>query len=199
MPHGAAGHPGTVRLPADRGLQPGLRREAVACATARASGRHRADRACDGAGHDAGGTAPPGGADLGQRAFPVDGVEHGARRDVSARARRRTRCLCRGERGAEQRGPRGAAGDRAARRICRPLAGPAAPRAPIIAPMNRWALVLLASITGSVFAQPNGIVLVAKPGMADPNFSETVVLVTWTEEGTTVGLVLNRPSAQRLV
>jgi putative transcriptional regulator len=65
--------------------------------------------------------------------------------------------------------------------------------------MSRWALVLLALIAGSVFAQPNGIVLVAKPGMADPNFSETVVLVTWTEEGTTVGVVLNRPSAQRLV
>ena len=65
--------------------------------------------------------------------------------------------------------------------------------------MSRWALVFLALVAGSVFAQPNGIVLIAKPGMPDPNFSETVVLVTWTEEGTTVGVVLNRPSVRRLV
>jgi len=35
--------------------------------------------------------------------------------------------------------------------------------------------------------------------MPDPNFSETVVLVTWTEDASTVGVVLNRPSVRRLV
>lgn len=35
--------------------------------------------------------------------------------------------------------------------------------------------------------------------MPDPNFRETVLLVTWTEDSATVGVVLNRPSAQRLV
>lgn len=63
----------------------------------------------------------------------------------------------------------------------------------------RWALVVLALVAGNVLAQPNGILLVARPGMPDPNFSETVVLVAWTDEGTTVGVVLNRPSARRLV
>jgi len=59
--------------------------------------------------------------------------------------------------------------------------------------------VFLLLVAGGVFAQPNGILLVARPGMPDPNFSETVVLVTWTEDQSTVGVVLNRPSVQRLV
>jgi putative transcriptional regulator len=63
----------------------------------------------------------------------------------------------------------------------------------------RWALVVLALVASSAFAQPNGILLIAKPGMPDPNFSETVVLVTWTEDVSTVGVVLNRPSVRRLV
>src|SRR5438874_1320215 len=63
----------------------------------------------------------------------------------------------------------------------------------------KWSLVFLLLVAGGVFAQPNGILLVARPGMPDPNFSETVVLVTWTEEQSTVGVVLNRPSVQSLV
>lgn len=63
----------------------------------------------------------------------------------------------------------------------------------------RWALVLLLAAASSAFAQPNGILLVAKPGMPDPNFSETVVLVTWADDASTVGVVLNRPSPHRLV
>ena len=59
-------------------------------------------------------------------------------------------------------------------------------------------MVLLLAAS-SVFAQPNGILLIAKPGMPDPNFSETVVLVAWTEDSSTVGVVLNRPSVQQLV
>ena len=65
--------------------------------------------------------------------------------------------------------------------------------------MSRWLLVCLAIFTGTALAQPNGILLVAKPGMPDPNFSETVVLVAWTEDASTVGVILNRPSTQRLV
>jgi putative transcriptional regulator len=64
--------------------------------------------------------------------------------------------------------------------------------------MRRWFL-LLASIAGPVLAQPNGIVLVAKPGLPDPNFSETVVLVARTDDDATVGVILNRPSVRRLV
>src|SRR5438105_229249 len=47
-------------------------------------------------------------------------------------------------------------------------------------------------------AQPNGIVLVAKPGLPDPNFSETVVLVTYSDEGNPVGVILNRPTTLKL-
>jgi putative transcriptional regulator len=35
---------------------------------------------------------------------------------------------------------------------------------------------------------------VAKPGLADPNFRETVVLVSQTPDGGTVGVILNRPT-----
>ena len=59
-------------------------------------------------------------------------------------------------------------------------------------------MVLLLAAS-SAFAQPNGILLVAKPGMPDPNFSETVVLVAWAEDSSTVGVILNRPSMQQLV
>jgi putative transcriptional regulator len=43
----------------------------------------------------------------------------------------------------------------------------------------------------------NGIVLVAKPMLADPNFREAVVLVTQAPDGSTVGVILNRPTQQR--
>lgn len=38
------------------------------------------------------------------------------------------------------------------------------------------------------------MLLVAKPGLADPNFSQTVVLVSQTADGGTVGVILNRPT-----
>lgn len=64
--------------------------------------------------------------------------------------------------------------------------------------MKRWLLLLLGLLALQVCAQPNGILLVAKPGLPDPNFSETVVLVTRGEEGNTVGVILNRPTGQRV-
>jgi putative transcriptional regulator len=48
-------------------------------------------------------------------------------------------------------------------------------------------------------AQPaNGLLLIAKPDLRDPNFSETVVLVTQAEDGGTVGVILNRPTKLKL-
>ena len=44
---------------------------------------------------------------------------------------------------------------------------------------------------------PNGVLLVAKPGLADPNFRETVVLVTQAEDSSTVGVILNRPTSKQ--
>ncbi|TMG42120.1 MAG: YqgE/AlgH family protein [Chloroflexi bacterium] len=69
----------------------------------------------------------------------------------------------------------------------------------IMTRMNRWSLLLFACMAGPVLGQPNGILLVAKPGLPDPNFSETVVLVARTDDGATVGVILNRPTVRRLV
>ena len=65
--------------------------------------------------------------------------------------------------------------------------------------MLRAAALLLAPAAGSVVhAQQdlpaNGIFLIAKPTLADPNFAKTVVLVTQTENASTVGVIINRPS-----
>jgi putative transcriptional regulator len=46
--------------------------------------------------------------------------------------------------------------------------------------------------------RPNGVFLEAKPGMQDPNFSETVVLVTQTDDAGTVGVIVNRPTPLQL-
>ena len=45
--------------------------------------------------------------------------------------------------------------------------------------------------------KPNGLLLVAKPGLLDPNFRETVVLVSQATDGSTVGVILNRPTPRR--
>lgn len=44
---------------------------------------------------------------------------------------------------------------------------------------------------------PNSLLLVAKPGLLDPNFRESVVLVTQAPDSSTVGVILNRPSAEK--
>jgi len=41
------------------------------------------------------------------------------------------------------------------------------------------------------------VLLVAKPGLADPNFRETVVLVTQTADSSTIGVILNRPTPRK--
>ena len=63
--------------------------------------------------------------------------------------------------------------------------------------MKQFILALLFP-AACALAQPSGIVLVAKPGLPDPNFSETVVLVTRTDEGNPVGVILNRPTTLKL-
>src|SRR3954452_5107137 len=64
--------------------------------------------------------------------------------------------------------------------------------------MKRWLAILALLVAAPLGAQPNGIVLVAKPGLPDPNFSETVVLVTHSDEGNPVGVILNRPTTLKL-
>jgi putative transcriptional regulator len=64
--------------------------------------------------------------------------------------------------------------------------------------MKRFlALVLLSFSTGALAQAANAILLVAKPDLLDPNFRQTVVLVTQTEDASTVGVILNRPTARR--
>jgi len=44
----------------------------------------------------------------------------------------------------------------------------------------------------------NGVLLVAKPSLTDRNFSQTVVLASQTEDGGTVGVIINRPTTLKL-
>ena len=64
--------------------------------------------------------------------------------------------------------------------------------------MSRWAVLAAFFLAAGAWAQPNAILLVAKPELVDPNFSRTVVLVTHTSTGDTVGVVLNRPTRLKL-
>lgn len=59
--------------------------------------------------------------------------------------------------------------------------------------MLRAFIVFCASIVVSQASWAQGFLLVAKPDLSDPNFAQTVVLATPTEEGVTIGFVLNRP------
>src|SRR5262245_11706145 len=67
--------------------------------------------------------------------------------------------------------------------------------------MARWCAILGLLVAAAAAAQgeepPNAILLVAKAGMPDPNFRETVVLVTQTADSSTVGVILNRPTGER--
>ena len=68
--------------------------------------------------------------------------------------------------------------------------------------MARWpALLLVLAATLAAAQEPqtaNGILLIAKPGLPDPRFSETVVLVTRAPDLQTVGVILNRPLRMKL-
>jgi putative transcriptional regulator len=60
-------------------------------------------------------------------------------------------------------------------------------------------LLLAASIHATDVPLANGVFLVAKPGMADPNFRETVVLITEPEiGGGPIGVIVNRPLDTKL-
>ena len=71
--------------------------------------------------------------------------------------------------------------------------------------MSLRLLFVLAALLGSapeVSAQrvetPNGVFLVATPALLDPNFRHSVVLVTQTPDGGTVGFIVNRPGGRSL-
>jgi putative transcriptional regulator len=65
--------------------------------------------------------------------------------------------------------------------------------------MTRWLALFALGISFCACAQtqhepPNGVLLIASPGLGDPNFRQTVVLVSQTRDGNTVGVILNRPT-----
>ncbi len=64
--------------------------------------------------------------------------------------------------------------------------------------MRRAAALLYLLLAAPAGAQPveppNGVLLVAKPELLDPNFRQTVVLVTQSRDSSTVGVILNRPT-----
>ncbi len=73
--------------------------------------------------------------------------------------------------------------------------------------LARLCLLLWCAMAGTALAadetvpqreEPNGALLVAKPGLLDPNFMQTVVLVTQRPDGSTVGVILNRPTQLEL-
>lgn len=66
--------------------------------------------------------------------------------------------------------------------------------------LTLFAITTLFLDPAPAIAQPdaNAVLLVAKPGLQDPRFSETVVLVTRTPELQTVGVILNRPLRLKL-
>ena len=70
-----------------------------------------------------------------------------------------------------------------------------------ISPSRLFALLLAGLLLAPVAAQheqpPNGLLLVAKPGIADPNFARSVVLVTQAPDYSTIGVILNRPTRVR--
>jgi putative transcriptional regulator len=63
------------------------------------------------------------------------------------------------------------------------------------------AMALCAALaTASVFAQESArtLILVARPGLPDPNFRETVVLVTQDDRAAATGVIINRPTDRSL-
>jgi len=59
-------------------------------------------------------------------------------------------------------------------------------------------LLAAAPVPAQQHERPNGLLLVAKPPLPDPNFRRSVVLVTQAEDASTVGVILNRPTKLRL-
>lgn len=73
------------------------------------------------------------------------------------------------------------------------------PLSPMLSRLVLVAVMLsAASLAGAAESMANAIFLVAKSGLADPNFRETVVLVTHPFQGGPWGVILNRPLEIRL-
>jgi putative transcriptional regulator len=67
-------------------------------------------------------------------------------------------------------------------------------------PFCRAALLALAVLAASAHGQtaPKAVFLVAKAGLPDPNFRESVVLVVQSENAEATGVIINRPTNRSL-
>jgi putative transcriptional regulator len=68
-------------------------------------------------------------------------------------------------------------------------------------PLRIFALLFALAAAPAVAQQnlpANGLFLVAKPSLRDPNFARTVLLVSQTQDNGTVGVILNRPTTLKL-
>jgi putative transcriptional regulator len=67
-------------------------------------------------------------------------------------------------------------------------------------PFSRAALLALLAVAAAAHAQVpyRSMFLVARPGMPDPNFRETVVLAVHSEGAETTGVIINRPTNRSL-
>jgi len=60
------------------------------------------------------------------------------------------------------------------------------------------ALLVFAGVAQAQVAPSKPLFLIARPGMPDPNFRESVVLVTQSQGGETTGVIINRPTDRSL-
>jgi len=58
-------------------------------------------------------------------------------------------------------------------------------------------LLLVPFVVAQQNDKPNALLLIAKPELQDPNFRETVVLVTQAADASTVGVILNRATKRK--
>jgi putative transcriptional regulator len=61
-----------------------------------------------------------------------------------------------------------------------------------------WTVVIFTGVAAAAEMQANAVFLVAKRGLQDPNFRESVVLVTHPRGGAPWGVIINRPLEHRL-
>ena len=71
-------------------------------------------------------------------------------------------------------------------------------RSPVIGALLLTVLALGVPGAPAARERPNGVLLVARPELTDPNFAETVVLVTRHARGGAVGVILNRSTGRTL-
>ena len=59
-------------------------------------------------------------------------------------------------------------------------------------------LGMMGAASAQTHASPNGVFLIAAPALMDPNFRNSVVLVTQVADGGSVGFIINRPGQRSL-